>query len=290
VSSHDDHEETEVLVTESAVEPYAIVDSMVATGAYKASRPRHMIVVRAVLSSFIFGAVTTFVGVIVTQTGQAWLGALFFPTALVIVILLGLELVTSSMGLVPLAWWRGECTGKEVWKALGFALLGHIIGCGLAAVVFWATITQLGHDLNAPVAEWIRQLAEHKTIEYKHLGFMQGEALVFLKAVLCNWLVSLGGVMGMTSRTTGGKIAAIWLPIMVFFGLGWEHSVVNLFVIPAAMLVGSPITWGDWWFINEIPVLLGNLVGAAALTGLGMWMAHHPGLPWYPEDERHFHF
>jgi len=286
----EDHELSDVLVTESSVDPHDIVDSMVATGAYKASRPRHMIVERAILSSFIFGAVTTFVGTVVTQTGQAWVGALLFPAALVIVILLGLELVTSSMGLVPLAWWRGECSGKEVWRALGFALLGHFIGCALAAVVFWATVTQLGHDLSNPVAEWMRHLAEHKTIEYKELGLGEGLALVFLKAVLCNWLVSLGGVMGMTSRTTGGKIAAIWLPIMVFFGLGWEHSVVNLFVIPAGMLVGAHITWGDWWFWNEIPVLIGNLVGAATLTGLGMWLAHHRGLPWYPDGDKYFHF
>jgi formate/nitrite transporter FocA (FNT family) len=115
-------------------------------------------------------------------------------------------------------------------------------------------------------------------------------ALVFLKGILCNWLVSLGGVMGMTSRTTGGKIAAIWLPIMVFFGLGWEHSVVNLFVIPAGMLVGANITLADWWLLNQIPVLVGNLIGAALLTGMGMWMAHHPGLPWNEEDPRHFHF
>lgn len=288
--SDDLHDEGEVLITESAVSPHAIVDEMVATGAYKASRPRHMIVERAILSSFVFGAVTTFVGTVVTQTGQSWVGAVFFPAALVIVILLGLELVTSSMGLVPLAWWRGECTGMAVWRALGFALLGHLIGCLLAAVVFWATVTELGHNLNAPVAEWMRALAEHKTIEYKHLGVGEGLALVFLKAVLCNWLVSLGGVMGMTSRTTGGKIAAIWLPIMVFFGLGWEHSVVNLFVIPAGMLVGAHITWADWWFWNEIPVLIGNLVGAATLTGLGMWLAHHRGLPWYPDGDKYFHF
>ncbi|MCL1801739.1 MAG: formate/nitrite transporter family protein [Promicromonosporaceae bacterium] len=279
-----------VLLTESSVSPYDIVDSMIATGAYKASRPRHMIVVRAILASFIFGAVTTFVGVVVTQTGQPWVGALIFPTALVIVILLGLELVTSSMGLVPLAWWRHEVTGWRVWRAIGFALIGHILGCALAAAVFWATITQFGQNLDAPVAVWMRELAEHKTIEYLAMGLPAGLGLVFLKAILCNWLVSLGGVMGMTSRTTGGKIAAIWLPIMVFFGLGWEHSVVNLFVIPAGMMVGAEITLADWWFLNEIPVLLGNLIGAALLTGLGIWMAHHPGLPWHEEDPRLFHY
>ncbi|MDR2703642.1 MAG: formate/nitrite transporter family protein [Cellulomonadaceae bacterium] len=269
-----------ILLTESSVTPHEIVDSMVATGVYKATRRRHVIVVRAILSSFIFGAVTTLAGTVVTQTGIPILGALVFPIALVIVILLGLELLTSTMGLVPLAWWRHEVTTAQMGKAMVFALMGHIIGCLVFAVIFWATITEFGHHLDAPVAVWIRELAEHKTLGYKEMGWGTGLALVFLKAILCNWLVSLGGVMGMTSRTTGGKITAIWLPIFVFFALGWEHSVVNLFSIPAAIMVGAPISIGDWWLRNEIPVLLGNLVGAAFLTGCGLWLSHHRWLPW----------
>jgi len=276
----DAHVVEPVLLTESSVTPHDIVDSMVATGAYKAHQRRHVIVVRAILSSFVFGAVTTLAGTVVAQTGLPILGALVFPIALVIVILLGLELLTSTMGMVPLAWWRHECTGWDVLRSMGFALLGHIIGCTIFAFVFWATITEFGREPDAPVAVWLRELAEHKTLGYKAMGWGTGLALVFIKAILCNWLVSLGGVMGMTSRTTGGKIAAIWLPIFVFFGLGWEHSVVNLFVIPAGMLVGAHITFADWWLRNEIPVLLGNLVGASVLTGLGLWLSHHRWLPW----------
>ena len=269
-----------VLLTESSVTPHEIVDSMIATGVYKATRRRHVIVVRAILSSFIFGAVTMLAGTMATQTGKPILGALVFPIALVIVILLGLELLTSTMGLVPLAWWRHEVTGAQMGRAMAFALLGHIIGGVLFAVVFWAIVTEFGHDLTAPLAEWMRDLAEHKTLGYAELGWGRGLALVFLKAILCNWLVSMGGVMAMSSRTTGGKIAAIWLPIFTFFALGWEHSVVNLFVIPAGILVGAPITLGDWWLRNEIPVLIGNLIGGAFLTGCGMWLSHHRWLPW----------
>jgi len=276
----DAHVAEPVLLTESSVTPHDIVDSMVATGAYKAHQRRHVILVRAILSSFVFGATTTLAGTVVAQTGLPILGALVFPIALVIVILLGLELLTSTMGMVPLAYWRGQCTGWDVLRSMGFALIGHIIGCTIFAFIFWATITEFGREPDAPVAVWLRELAEHKTLGYKAMGWGTGLALVFIKAILCNWLVSLGGVMGMTSRTTGGKIAAIWLPIFVFFGLGWEHSVVNLFVIPAGILVGAPITLGDWWLRNEIPVLLGNLVGASVLTGLGLWLSHHRWLPW----------
>jgi formate/nitrite transporter len=276
----------EVVVTESTVEPTAIVDAMVAQGSYKGMQANRTILVRAILSSMIFGAVTTFVGYINVQTEMSFLGALFFPAALVIVILLGLELVTSSMGVVPLAWFRGECRRIDVWRVIGVAIVGHVIGCAFFAVIFWATITSWGQvpfaDLakDAPVAQWLVELAEHKTLAYQEMGVAGGIGLVFLKAILCNWLVSMGGVMALTSRTTGGKITAIWLPIMVFFGLGYEHSVVNLFVIPAAMMVGAPISFGDWWLWNEIPVLVGNLVGASLFTGMGLWLAHRNDIPW----------
>lgn len=270
----------EVAPATTSVSPSAVVDEMVATGASKASRPVPTILVRSVLGSFVFGAVTTLAGTVVTQTGVPFAGALVFPIALCLVVLLGLELVTSTMGLVPLAWWRGRATGRQVLRSVGWAVVGHAVGCAVFAGVFWATVTEMGTALDAPVAVWMRDLAEHKTTHYASLGLGAGLGLVLLKAVLCNWLVSLGAVMGMTSRTTGGKIAAIWLPITLFFGLGWEHAVVNLFVIPAGMLVGADVTVADWWLWNQVPVLLGNLVGAATLTGLGLWLAHRPGLPW----------
>jgi formate/nitrite transporter len=271
---------SEVLTASTVVAPSRVVDEMVETGAYKASIPARNLVVRAGLASFVFGAVTTLAGTVVTQTGIPFAGALVFPIALVIVILLGLELVTSTMGLVPLAWWRGRATGRDVVRSIGLAVLAHAVGSAIFALVFWATVTEMGTVIDSPVAVWIRDLAEHKTIHYASMGVGAGLSLVVIKAVLCNWLVSLAAVLGMTSRTTGGKIAAIWLPITLFFGLGYEHSVVNLFVIPAGMLVGADVTFADWWLWNQIPVLLGNLVGAATLTGLGMWVAQRPGLPW----------
>jgi len=266
--------------TTSVVPPTEVVDEMVRTGAYKASLPPRTIVVRAILGSFVFGAVTTLAATVATQTGIPFAGALVFPIALCLVILLGLELVTSTMGLVPLAWWRGRASARQVAGSIGWAIVGHVIGCAVFAWVIWATVTELGTDTTAPVVGWFRELAEHKTIHYAALGVGPGIGLAFLKAVLCNWLVSLAAVMAMTSRTTGGKIMAIWMPITLFFGLGWEHSVVNLFVIPAGMLMGADVTFADWWLWNEIPVLLGNLVGAATLTGLGLWLAHRPTVPW----------
>lgn len=98
---------------------------------------------------------------------------------------------------------------------------------------------------------------------------------MFAKAVLCNWMVTLGVVMAMTSQSTIGKIAAMWLPILTFFAQGFEHAVVNMFVIPAGIMYGANATLGDWWIWNQLPVLAGNLVGGLMFTGWALYWTHH---------------
>jgi formate/nitrite transporter FocA (FNT family) len=98
----------------------------------------------------------------------------------------------------------------------------------------------------------------------------------FVKAILCNWLVCLGVVLAMTSKSTIGKIAATWMPIFVFFAQGFEHAVVNMFIIPTGMLLGAKVTFADWWLWNQIPVTLGNLVGGAVFTGLAIYVTYRP--------------
>ena len=82
--------------------------------------------------------------------------------------------------------------------------------------------------------------------------------------------------MAMTTSSTVGKIAAAWLPVFIFFAQGFEHSVVNMFVIPTGMMLGAKVTVFDWLFWNQIPVTLGNLVGGFVLTGLALYITHRP--------------
>jgi hypothetical protein len=62
--------------------------------------------------------------------------------------------------------------------------------------------------------------------------------------------------------------------ILIFFAQGFEHSVVNMFVIPAGMLMGAKVSIADWWLWNEIPVTLGNLVGGLLFTGLALYATY----------------
>ena len=97
-----------------------------------------------------------------------------------------------------------------------------------------------------------------------------------MKALLCHWMVCLGVVMALTSQSTVGKIVAMGLPILTFFAQGFEHSVVNMFMIPTGMLLGAKVSVADWWLWNQIPVTLGNLVGGFTFTGLALYMTYKP--------------
>jgi formate/nitrite transporter FocA (FNT family) len=78
----------------------------------------------------------------------------------------------------------------------------------------------------------------------------------------------------LSSRSRAGKVIAMWLPITTFFAHGYEHSVVNMFVIPAGMLLKALVSTGQWWSWNQIPLTLGNIIRGALFTGAALWLTH----------------
>lgn len=252
-----------------------VVATMVDTAQKKLALEPRDLLIRGALSGALLGAATTLAFSGAGSTGQPLVGALIFPVSLVIIVLLGLELVTGSFGLLPLA----RLEGKASWGAIGanwsWVFLGNLLGSIGYGVLITIALTNMGTSAPAGVASRIIAVAEAKTVANEALGFA-GMISVFVKAILCNWLVCLGVVMGMTSSSTVGKIAAIWLPIFMFFALGFEHAVVNMFVIPTGMLMGAKVSVYEWWMWNQIPVTLGNLVGGFIFTGLALYATYKP--------------
>jgi formate/nitrite transporter FocA (FNT family) len=66
----------------------------------------------------------------------------------------------------------------------------------------------------------------------------------------------------------------MWLPITIFFAHGYEHSIVNMFLIPAGMMLGAPVSMKQWWWWNQIPVTLGNIIAGAVFTGIALWYTY----------------
>jgi formate/nitrite transporter FocA (FNT family) len=60
---------------------------------------------------------------------------------------------------------------------------------------------------------------------------------------------------------------------MAFVAQGFEHCVVNMFVIPCGIMLGAQVSIAQWWIWNEIPVTLGNIIGAGLLTAAGLYFS-----------------
>jgi len=255
--------------------PADIVASMIDASVKKLALAPRDLLIRGAISGALLGAATSLAFGAAVTTGQPLVGAIIFPVGFVMIVLLGLELVTGSFALLPLA----PLEGKSGWGAVianwAWVFLGNLIGSVLFGGLLAIALTNMGTAAPSGVASRIIAIAEAKTVANQALG-MAGMISVFVKAVLCNWLVCLGVVMAMTSTSTVGKIVAAWLPIVTFFAQGFEHSVVNMFVIPTGMLMGAKVSLYQWWVWNQIPVTLGNVVGGFVFTGLALYATYKP--------------
>jgi formate/nitrite transporter len=256
-----------------SLKPADIVANMIQAGIAKSQLGPFDLLIRGALSGALLGFATSLAIGATVQTGQVLVGALIFPVGFVMIVLLGLELVTGSFALLPLALLRGRTTAATVLSNWSWVFLGNLLGSVFYAVLVVIALTTAGQVEPSGIAARIVQIAEAKTTGYAHFG-AAGMLTVFVKAILCNWMVCLGVVMAMSSTSTVGRIAAAWMPILVFFAQGFEHSVVNMFIIPAGMMMGAKISVADWWIWNQIPVTLGNIVGGLVFTGLGLYVTY----------------
>jgi formate/nitrite transporter len=255
--------------------PADVVASMIDASLKKLALTPRDLLIRGALSGALLGAATSLAFGAAVTTGQSLVGAIVFPVGFVMIVLLGLELVTGSFALLPLAPLEGKSSWSVVASNWSWVFLGNLLGSMLYGGLLAIALTNMGTAAPAGVAARIVAIAEAKTVANEALG-AAGMISVFVKAILCNWLVCLGVVMAMTSTSTVGKIVAAWLPIVTFFAQGFEHAVVNMFIIPTGMLMGAKVSLYQWWVWNQIPVTLGNLVGGVLFTGIALYATYKP--------------
>ena len=255
------------------VKPAQIVGNMVESGVVKAGLTPLDLLLRGALAGAYLGFVTSMAFLVAAQTGQFIAGALLFPAGFALIVILGLELLTGNFGIMPTALMAGRIGIGRVLSNWTLVFIGNLAGSLIYASLFWIATTECGHTSGGLIGDKLRALAVSKTTAYEAFG-AAGMLTVFVKAILCNWMVSLGSVMGLASTSTTGKILGAWLPIFIFVEQGFEHSVVNMFAIPAGMMLGAKVSLYDWWVWNEIPVTLGNMVGAVLFTGVALYATY----------------
>jgi formate/nitrite transporter len=257
------------------VKPADVAAAMVDTGRRKLALSPADLLIRGALAGSILAAATSLALTAAVQTGQPLVGALVFPVGLILIVLLGLDLVTGSFGLLPLPWIERDASSTSMLANWSYVFIGNLIGSMAYGGLLAIALTNFGTAAPVGVAAKIIAIAEAKTVGYAAIGHA-GLITVFVKAMLCNWMVCLAVVAAMTTTSTVGKIATAYMPVFIFFAQGFEHSVVNMFVIPTGMMMGANVTVADWWLWNQIPVTLGNLVGGFIFTGLAIYLTHRP--------------
>ncbi|MCC3282019.1 MULTISPECIES: formate/nitrite transporter family protein [Arthrobacter] len=231
--------------------------------------------IRSYMAGAILALAAAFAVTVSTQTGSPLLGALLFPVGFCMLYLMGFDLLTGVFTLVPLAWLdkRPGVTLNSMLRNWGLVFVGNFAGA-LTTALLMAIVWTYGFSSEvSEVGQAIGHLGEGRTVGYAEHG-AAGMLTLFVRGVLCNWMVSTGVVGAMMSDSLPGKVIAMWMPIMLFFYMGFEHSVVNMFLFPIGLMLGGEFTLMDYLIWNEIPTVLGNLVGGLTFVGLMIYGTH----------------
>lgn len=187
------------------------------------------------------------------------LGAVF-PVGLIMVIVAGAELFTSDCAVLPMGGLAKKTTWSDLVRVWTIVYVGNFVGAFLVA---WILAYQTDLLAAAPWSDYLEHIVHKKT----SASFLK----TFVKGVGANWLVCLAVWMSYGAKDVVGKSLALWLPVMAFVTMGYEHSIANMFFIPTGILYGADLTWGGFIVKNLIPATLGNIVGGALFVGVAYW-------------------
>ncbi len=259
----------------SYLEPTEFVTKMVDQGESKVYMSTKDTLIRAFMAGATLALAAVFAITVATKTGSPLVGALLFPVGFIMLYLMKFDLLTGVFTLVPLALIdkRPGVTVGQVMRNWGLVFIGNFAGALMVAFMMSFILTY-GYNIDGgALAEKVSKIGESRVLGYQAHG-LDGWITIFIRGMLCNWMVSMGVVGAMISTSASGKMAAMWMPIMLFFFMGFEHSIVNMFLFPFSMIMGGNFTFVEYILWNELPTALGNLVGGFVLVGLPLYFTH----------------
>lgn len=186
-----------------------------------------------------------------------------FGIALTLVIFAGSELFTGNNMVCAVGGMSKAITGRQVGQIFFYSFVGNLLG---SLGVAWL-IAQAGVLGQAPQSDLLLKVAA---------GKMNGPALeLFIRGILCNWLVCLAVWMAARTTNDAAKILLIFWCLFAFVGSGFEHSIANQSILGLALFLphGPSVSWmGLAW--NQLWVVLGNIVGGGLFVGGAYWLCN----------------
>ena len=247
--------------------PYEIADIFGTSSEAKAKTPFIKFAIIAIMEGIFIalgGLLTIVVAGNMNEVAQNNIGLVkfvagsLFPVGLIMVSIAGADLFTSDCAGMVLSTMQKKTIFKDLLKVWILSYVFNFVGSQLVAY-FMAYKTGI---LSSDAINYLTGLANGK-LKYSW-------DVVFLKGIGANALVCLGTWMGYAGKDIIGKSIGIWVPVMLFVTLGYEHSIANMFFIPTAIYSGADITWSHFIVDNLIPATIGNIVGGAVFIGLAL--------------------
>lgn len=216
-----------------------------------------------------------------------FIGGCIFPIGLMMIVFMGGELFTGDCLLV-LGVLDKKIKVLSVIKVLVIVWIANFIGAFIiAALVFFSG--QLGYTNGLLGAFTIKVALGKSTMSF---------GAAFSSGILCNIFVCGAVLMAAAGKDAGGKIWAMFFPIMAFVTSGYEHCVANMYYIPAGILAATndnfrtvametygyteaqleALNWKNFFVDSSIPVTLGNIVGGMVFVGLLLYIVNKKGI------------
>ncbi|MFI7547989.1 formate transporter FocA [Actinoplanes sp. NPDC049599] len=210
--------------------------------------------------------------------GAKVVGGIVFATGLVLVVLTGAELFTSSTLTLT-----ARASGRITWAQL-FRNWGVVYVANFAGALTILALVYLGGVWRNANGAWGGVVLHSALTKVQHTYV---EA--FTLGILCNLMVCLAVWAAYSGRTATDKILAVTMPVALFVSTGFEHSVANMFMIPLGLLIKdnagadfwggaglvkddfADLTWSHFFLHNLAPVTLGNIVGGGIMIGIFYW-------------------
>lgn len=210
--------------------------------------------------------------------GKALAGVIF-ATGLMLVIVAGAELFTgNTLMIIGLA--SKKISFFYMIKNWLVVYTGNFVG---SVMIAWMMSNSGLFNASAGVmGGFTIKLAAYK------VGLTFTQAIIL--GILCNWLVCLAVWMAAGAKDMTGKLLAIFFPISLFITSGFEHSVANMYYIPAGIFAKANaswvaqsgisvekllhLNWGTFLTANLIPVTIGNIIGGSILVGGIYWFVY----------------
>lgn len=233
---------------------------------YMESAPMGYLVLSALAGIYVgFGIVLIFaVGGPIHADGGPFLKLVMgasFGIALSLVIFAGSELFTGNNMILVVGRLQNKTSMGPVLKSWLLCYLGNLFGS-----VFLAWLVFHGDSL--------AESSKNLVLQVSSMKMNTGAKELFVRGILCNWLVCLAVWLAVKIKSETAKLIMIFWCLFAFISSGFEHCVANMTLLSLGLLIphGAGVSFSGWLH-NLSWVTLGNIVGGALFVGMAYWLA-----------------